>query len=363
MVGSRDTAAFVGLPYALHRSDPFWTPPLRRDVRAQLSRKENPFFDHADAEYFLARSAGRVAGRIAAVHNRLHNEVHGDRVGFFGFFESVRDPAVVAALLDAAAGWLRGHGLAVMRGPASFSLNDEAGMLVDGFDTPPTVMMPHNPRHYPDLLEGAGFRKAKDLLAYRSTDDRLPARLVEGTAVLERRHGITTRTLEKRRFGAEVELIKRLYNAAWKRNWGFVPMTEREIAHLAAQLRPVVVPELVAFAETEGRHIGFGVALPDLNVALRRNPSGRLFPGLVKVWWAARRIDRIRVLLLGTRPEWRGKGVDALLYKRIWEEGRRRGYRWAEAGWVLEDNHAMRNGLERMGFERYKTYRLYDRAL
>jgi GNAT superfamily N-acetyltransferase len=363
VVGSRDLAAFVGLPYALHRYDPFWVAPLRRDVRAQLSRDKNPFFEHAEAEYFLARSGGRVVGRIAAVHNRLHNETHGDRVGFFGFFESARDPGVAAALLDAAAAWLRGRGLTVMRGPASFSTNDEAGLLVDGFDTPPAVMMPHNPPYYADLLEGAGFRQAKDLVAYRSTDDRLPVRLIEATTTLEQRHGVRTRTLDMRRFGAEVELIKRLYNAAWERNWGFVPMTDREIAHLASQLRPVVVPELVVFAEKEGRAIGFGVALPDLNVALRRNPSGWLFPGIVKIGWAARRIDRLRVLLLGTLPEWRGRGVDTLLYKRIWEEGRRQGYRWAEAGWVLEDNHAMRNGLERMGFERYKTYRLYDRAL
>jgi GNAT superfamily N-acetyltransferase len=166
-----------------------------------------------------------------------------------------------------------------------------------------------------------------------------------------------------RRFAAEVELVKRLYNAAWERNWGFVPMTDREIEHLARQLKPVVVPELVAFAESGGQPIGFAAALPDLNVALKRNPSGRLFPGLLAVLWAARRIDRLRVLLLGTLPDWRGKGVDALLYRHIWEEGWRKGYRWAEAGWILEDNHPMRNALARLGFEAYKTYRLYDRPL
>ena len=363
VTGRRDLADFVGLPYPLHRGDPCWVAPLRRDVRARLSRARNPFFDHAEAEYFLARSRDRVAGRIAAIHNRLHDEVHGDRVGFFGFFECARDPEVAAALFEAAAGWLRARGLAVLRGPASFSTNDEAGLLVDGFDTPPTVMMPHNPPWYAGLVEGAGLRKAKDLLVYRRAADPLPARLVEAAAVLERRHGITVRPLDRRRFEAEVGLVRRLYNAAWERNWGFVPMTDREIAHLATQLRPIVVPELVVFAEREGRPVGFGAAVPDLNVALRRNPSGRLFPGILKVWWAARRIDRLRVLLLGTLPEWRGKGLDMLLYKGIWEAARGKGYRWAEAGWVLEDNHAMRNGLERMGFERYKTYRLYDRAL
>lgn len=328
-----------------------------------LSRRRNPFFEHAEAQYFLARRGGKPAGRIAAVHNQLHNDFHRDAVGFFGLFESVDDPAVPEALFAAAAGWLRTRALTVMRGPMSFSTNDEAGLLVDGFGTPPVLMMPHNPPYYVRLVEGAGFTKAMDLLVYQTTHDRLPQRLVEGVALLERRYGITTRPLELAAFEQEVALIKRLYNAAWERNWGFVPLTDREIEHLARQLKPAVVPELVAFAERGGETIGFAVALPDLNVALKHNPSGRLFPGILKVLWASRHIDRIRVLLLGTLPEWRSKGVDALLYKRIWEEGCRRGYRWAEAGWILEDNAPMKNALVRMGFEVYKTYRVYDRPL
>jgi GNAT superfamily N-acetyltransferase len=270
---------------------------------------------------------------------------------------------VAGALLDEAAGWLRGRGLEAMRGPASFSTNDECGLLVDGFETPPALMMPHNPRYYVGLLEGAGLVPAKDLLVYQSVSDQLPERLVQGADLLRKRYGITTRTIRMARFADEVALVKQLYNAAWERNWGFVPMTERELDHLAAQLKPVVVPDLVHFAERQGEPIGFAVALPDLNVALRRNPSGRLFPGILKVLWAARRITRVRVMLLGTLPAWRSKGVDALLYKEIWEKGYARGYRWAEGGWILADNHAMRNGLTRMGFEVYKTYRLYDRGL
>ena len=361
--GRRDLAAFVALPYALHRADPVWVAPLRRDVRALLSRDKNPFFQHAEVEYLLARQAGRTVGRVAAIHNRAHNEFHGDRVGFFGFFESVDDSAVAGALLERAGAWLRQRSLETMRGPVNLSTNDEAGLLVDGFDTPPAILMPHNPRRYVGLIEGAGFHKAKDLLVYQATHDRLPERLVEGARLLERRHGVSVRTLDVRRFDEEVGLVQRLYNRAWERNWGFVPMTAREIEHLAKQLRPVLVPELAVFAERAGEAIGCAVALPDFNVALRRNPSGRLFPGLLKVLWAARRINRIRVLMLGTLPEWRAKGVDALLYKAIWENGYAKGYRWAEAGWILEDNHPMRNGLARMGFEVYKTYRLYDRAL
>jgi GNAT superfamily N-acetyltransferase len=361
--GRRALEQFVALPYELHRHDPMWVPPLRRDVRALLSRRANPFFRHAEAEYFLARRGQAVVGRIAAIHNRLHDETHDERTGFFGFFECADDPQAARTLFDAAALWTRGRGLATLRGPCSPSINDECGLLVDGFDTPPAVMMPHNPRRYVALVESAGFRKAKDLLAYETRSSRLPERLAEGARVLQRRHGVTTRTLDLRRFAEEVALVKRLFNQAWQRNWGFVPLTDAEIDHLATQLKPVVVPDLVAFAEHAGETIGFAVALPDLNLALQANPGGRLFPGLLRVLWASRRISRLRVLLLGTLPEWRGKGVDALMYHRIWERGYARGFRWAEAGWILEDNHPMRNGLTRMGFEVYKTYRIYERPL
>lgn len=354
---------FVGLPYRLHAGDPAWVPPLRRDVRLLLSRAENPFFEHAEAAYFLARRGARAVGRIAAVDNRAHNRLHGDRVGFFGFFECEDDPGTARALFEAAAAWLRPRGFDTLRGPASFSTNDECGLLVDGFDTPPTVMMSHNPRRYVPLVEGAGFVKARDLLAYRNTSLVLPERLEAGTRLLERRYGLRLRTVDLRRFTQEVELIKALYNRAWERNWGFVPLSDREIDHLARQLEPVVVPDLVVFAERAGQPVGFAVALPDFNVALKANPSGRLFPGLLKVLWAARRIARLRVILLGALPEWQGKGVDALLYRHVWERALALGYRWAEAGWILEDNHAMRNGLQRMGFEVYKTYRMYDRQL
>jgi GNAT superfamily N-acetyltransferase len=360
--GRRARERFIAFPYALHRGDPGWAPPLRRDVRTLLSAA-NPFFAHAEAEHFLAERAGEWVGRITAIHNRAHNAFHHDRVGFFGFFESVDDLAVARALFDAAGAWLAERGLDVMRGPASFSTNDEAGLLVDGFETPAALMMPHNPRYYAGLVEGAGFARAKDLLAYQRRFDRPPERLYAAARRLEKRRGITVRPLDMKRFEHEVDLVKRLYNQAWERNWGFVPMTDAEIDFLAAQLRPVVVPDLVAFAEHEGRPIGFTVVLPDLNVALRKNPSGRLFPGILRVLLASRGIDRLRVLLLGTVPEWRGKGVDALLDEKVWEAAHRRGYRWAEAGWILEDNHAMRNSLVRLGFEVYKTYRLYDRPI
>jgi GNAT superfamily N-acetyltransferase len=250
-----------------------------------------------------------------------------------------------------------------VRGPASFSTNDEAGLLVEGFDTPGTLMMAHNPSYYPRLVEGAGFVKVMDLFAYERVSADFPERLRRGTDALKKRYEIRIRELDMKRFDAEVDLVKAIYNQAWEKHWGFVPMTDAEIAFLARQLKPIVVPGMVGFAEKGGEVVGFVVARPDLNVALRKNPSGRMFPGILKVLWAARGIDRARIILLGLRPEWRGKGVDALLYRWVWEQALTKGIRWGEAGWILEDNHPMRNGLARMGFQAYKTYRMYDRPV
>jgi len=342
---------------------------LRRDVELLLSRTKNPFFEHAEAEYFIAELEGKVVGRVAAISNRLHNETHADRVGFFGFFESIDDQAVADALLAAAADWCRQHGHDVLRGPASFSVNDECGLLVDGFDSPPALMMPHNPRYYIPLIERAGFAKAKDLWVYQGGTEEhyvpVPERLARGTELIRQRQGITLRSLNMKDFQGEVERIKELYNGAWEKNWGFVPMTDHEIDHLAEQFRPVVIPEMVPMAEKDGKLIGFGIALPDLNVVFRRHRSGRLFPMILDLLWSLKmkRIRRARILLLGVHPEYRGKGIDAMLYHWIWTRSGERRIYWGEAGWILEDNPAMNAGLEKMTFRVYKTYRLYDRSI
>ena len=338
-------------------------------MAALLSRRKNPFFDHAEAEYFLAEREGAVVGRIAAISNRLHNETHADGVGFFGFFETVNEQAVADALLAAAADWCRTRGHDVLRGPASFSVNDECGLLVDGFESAPTLMMPHNPRYYVELLERAGFAKAKDLLVWQGgSEDRyhpVPERLARGTELIRRRQGITLRGLDMKHFDADVERIKRIYNAAWERNWGFVPMTDRELDHLAEQFKPIVIPEIVPFAEKDGQVIGFGIVLPDLNEVFRHSRRGRLLPLLPRLLWKVktRRYKRARILLLGILPEYQGKGIDAMLYHWIWTRCGELGITWGEAGWILEDNPAMNAGLEKMTFRVYKTYRLYDRPI
>jgi GNAT superfamily N-acetyltransferase len=334
------------------------------DVRKLLSKEKNPFFKHAEVQHFLAeRERDGVVGRITAIHNRRHNEFHDDSVGFFGFFDCIDNQAAANPLFDAAAQWLKQRGLGTMRGPASFSTNDECGLLVEGFDTPATILNPHNPRYYMDLIEDAGFSKSMDLYQFQTVSPQIPERLVRAAQLIMKRKKITLRSLNMKRFAEEIEKIKQIYNAAWEDNWGFIPMTNEEIDHMAQDLKPVVVPELVVFVEREGEPIGFAAALPDLGVALRSNPSGRLFPGIIKVLWQSRKIKRIRIFLLGLLEEYRNTGADALMYHWIWEKAYGLGYRWAEAGWILENNTAMKNGLVRMGFDPYKTLRFYDRSL
>jgi GNAT superfamily N-acetyltransferase len=337
------------------------------DVETILSREKNPFFQHAETEYFLATGeGGRTVGRIAAIRNDAHGTHHPDEkhVGFFGFFECVNDQAVADALFAAAAGWLRAKGFTVMRGPASFSTNDECGLLVDGFDTPPTIMNPHNPRYYVDLVVRAGFAKAMDLLCYEGSGDGAPSRLVEGAKTMAARANVRLRPMNMKRFWEEVELVNQLYNASWEDNWGFIPMNHDEIRHLAKALKPVVVPELAVFAEIDGKPIGFALSLPDFNVALKHNPSGRLFPfGLLRILWYKRKISRLRILILGVLKEYRKTGASVLLYEWTWRVGNSLGYFWGEASWILENNPPMRNALEQMGFHVYKTLRMYDKRL
>lgn len=355
------------MPYRLHRRDPNWVPPFRAEVKKLLDRTKNPFFAHAEAEYFLAERGGEVVGRIAAIHNRLHNEVHHDQVGFFGFFECVNDFTVAAPLLDAASAWVKAKGLDTVRGPASFSVNDECGLLIDGFDTPNTLMMPHNPPYYLTLLETAGFVKAKDLVCLQAGSLEHPLQPPERTAraveLLKKRYGLTIRALDMKHFQQEVELVKVLYNACWESNWGFVPMTDAEIDALAEGFKPVVIPNLVPFIEKDGKPIAFGLAMPDLNEVLRNNHSGGMFPASLTMLWKlkTKQITRARILLLGVLPEWRGKGIDSALYHWIWSKAAEIGIGWGEAGWLLEDNAAIIQGLTKTGFTPYKTYRLLDR--
>jgi GNAT superfamily N-acetyltransferase len=356
---------FIAFPYDHYRNDPLWVPQLRRDVATLLSPAKNPFFQHAEAQYWTAqRSDGRTVGRIAAIKNDLHNKEHNDRVGFYGFFESIDDQTVANALFDTAAAWLRTRGFDTMRGPMSPSINDECGLLIENNGTPPSLMMAYNLPYYRALHERYGFTKAKDLLAYDGGyAQAAPERFLRIGQRALKRSGVTLRTLDKKRFDTEVELVKKLYNDAWEKNWGFVPLTEAEIDHLAKQLKPIVVPDLVIFAERAGAVVGFAVGLPDFNLALLHNRSGRMFPGILKILWHARKIHRARVLLLGVIPEFRGRAIDAILYHRVWENSVKHGMPSGEAGWILEDNELIKKAATELGFRVSKTYRIYDKSL
>ncbi len=366
-----DLSAFVEFPWSVYRGDPHWVPPLRADVKKMLDPAHHPFHQHAQVQCFLARRgarsggrpAGQVVGRIAAIVNRAHNEFHGEKTGFFGFFETLPDPTVPPFLFQAAAGWLKEQGMERMRGPASFSSNEEWSLLVDGFDRSPMVMMTYNPPAYASYLEDFGFRKAKDLVAYYLDNQTIPERLLRAADRLERESGVVIRTLNMKRFAEEVGRVREVYNSAWERNWGFVPMTEAEIEHMAKELKPAVDPDIFLFAEKDGRPVGFAMALPDLNRALQK-ANGRLFPfGLIKILIEAKKIHELRVLALGLVPEYRRKGIDALMYLRLFQNGVRRGYTAGEFSWILEDNQAMRRPMENLGARVYKTYRVYDYPL
>ena len=363
-------SAFIELPYILYRDDPYWVPPLRRDQRKLLDRNKHPFYEHGAAELLLARdSQGRVVGRIAAIHNHLYVDYHDEPTGFFGFFECINDPSVASALFSAAGGWLANRGMNTMQGPVHYSLNDECGLLVDGFDGSPYILMLYNPPYYRDLYEGAGLTKAKDLLAYwgdHATVDANAAQFDRWRRVAKRtkqRHSIRTRIADMSNFAREVETIKVIYNRAWTENWGFVPLTDGEIDLLANDLKLVIDPELVHFAYDGEEPIGVLIAVPDYNQVLR-HMDGRLWPfGILKLLWYQRKIDRLRSIALGIVGEWQKRGIAPILIVEAYDRARRRSYKEGELSWVLEDNHLMNNSIENLGFELYKRYRIYQQAL
>lgn len=358
-----DRKRFVRLPEVLYRDEPAWVAPLRREQMAHLDPRENPFFTHSEAALLLASRHGVPVGRIAAIHNRRHLEVYGDGTGFFGFFESVDDPEVAGVLLEAAREWLLERGLTRMRGPVSFTINDEAGLLLDAFEEPPVLLMPYNPPYYRRLLEGWGLVKAHDLYAYRlDAPEAIPPAL-ERVSARAAAKGIRVRTAELDRFDEEVERIHRIHSRAWAGNWGAVPLTLAEVRNLAGKLREIVDPELVLLAERHGEPMGVSVTLPDLNQALA-HLGGRLLPfGWLRLLRERRRIDALRVLILGVLPEHRHLGVEATMIHRTLTTGLAKGYRWAELSWVLESNRPMLRLLGHLGARRTKTYRLYEREI
>ena len=369
-VGRRDRRAFFALPRWLYAGDPNWTPPLAGSLECLLDPRRHPFHAHARVRLHVAWRGRRPVGRIAAIVNRLHNETHGDRTGFWGFFECVPEAPVARALLDAAADDLRAEGMDCMLGPFNPSINAECGLLVEGFDRPPALLMPYNPPSYPRLVEEAGLRPVKDLFAFQLDSARLVAgealkRLERLSETVRRRHpDLTVRPLDMRRYEEEVVALGRLFNAARRDNWGFVPATEDELRLMAREMRAIVWPDFVLVAEMGGRRVGCILALPDVTPVLRAI-GGRLFPfGWLRLLRERGRLKTARVFGAACLPEVRSLGITAVLFERLIANGLKRGIVESELSWVAEDNLQSVRTIEAAVRPRlYKRYRIYGRAL
>ncbi|MBI1809763.1 MAG: N-acetyltransferase [Gemmatimonadetes bacterium] len=370
VASARDLRTFIDVPFRLFPADryPNWVPPLRMSVADALDERKNPFYRDAARELFLAYAGDRVVGRIAAIENRAHNRFHEDRTGFFGFFECVDDAAVARALLDAAAAWLAARDLHAMWGPMNPSTNQECGLLVRGFENRPTFMTTWNPPYYDALCAAAGLTKAKDLLGFWFSvegETYAPPAFVARQAERALKGGrMTFRDISLRDFATDVAICWEIYNDAWERNWGFVPMTHDEFQHAAKDLKMLLRPEWSFIAYVDGIPAGFMLAAPDYNEALRFNRNGRLFPlGLARMLWYKRRAKSARVFALGTKAAFRSRSILALFAHEIMRRGRALGGTGAEASWLLEDNTLIVKPMLAMGATERMAWRIYQRSL
>ncbi len=365
VTNSKAMRQFIRLPWNIYGRDPFWVPPLIIEMKKQFDKSKHPFFKHSSADFFLARRDGEFVGRIAAILNNNHNRFHNERTAFFGFFESVNDKDVASALLHHAAQWARDRGMNELRGPMNYSTNETLGILVEGFDTCPCIMMSHNPPYYAGLIENAEFEKAMDIYAWwLLTEKGLNPKIARVGEQVLKDEGLRIRAIDMRKFWEEVDIIKRIYNDAWSANWGFVPMTDAEFDHLARDLKTVVDPRVVLIAEKNKEPVAFSLALPDINQALKKI-NGRLFPlGLPILMYHARHIRQVRVLALGIAKKVQNwNGIGAALYYESFRRGVEAGYRSCEFSWTLENNALINRSMQLFGAQRYKRYRIYRKTI
>jgi GNAT superfamily N-acetyltransferase len=375
-LGSSRIKLFAELPWRIHRGDPCWTPPLKGDLLGNrllglvgLLTEKHPYHQHAEVTHFLAWRDGEAVGRVSAAINRRFNEYHGTKIGFFGFWDVIEDYEAAKALLDKAGDWIKKRGMTVMRGPGEYSnaTHERQGVLIDGFEHPPTVELTHNPPYYADFLERYGFSKAKDYYAYiMDVQTPPPPRLTKLAEQVRQRRNIEIRPLVLKKLQDEVHLIVKIYNDSWAHNWGFLPITDEEAMMLADSLRLIVDPGLVQFAFVKGKPAAVLGAFPDPNYAFR--PRWRWcgdsdWMRLTRLLRRSRNDRRTRLMFFGVRPGFRNLGIDALLYERVKDYAIKKGYATCEASLLLEDNHLILRPSEFMGAKRYKTWRIYDLAL
>ena len=366
VTSKNDKKRFIKMMWKIYDGDPHWVPPLIFDRMKLIDEKKNPFYRHAEMKLFLAERDNEIVGRIGAIVNHNHNEVHNDKTGFFGFFECVNHQDVANALFDAAANWLRSKGMETMRGPHNPSVNDELGLLIDGFDSSPVVLMTYNPRYYQILIENYGFKKAKDLYAYLlQNKTTVSDKLNRIQQAVRERDQITIRNIDLKNLKNEVKIIKDLYNQAWEPNWGAVAMTDAEFDFLAADMKQVIgsFPDFAMIALRKGVPVGFSLTLPDINQLLKKNKNGWLIPGALRLLSGMKKITLARIIVLGVIKEHQKRGIDAVMYYEIWKRAMQYGIYRGEASWVLEDNVMMNRAAALMSGERYKTYRIFDCAI
>jgi len=362
VLSKRDLSDFIKLPSLIYPKSSLYVPPLASEAGKQFSSK-NPFFQHSAVRFFIAKKDGKPMGRAVSIVNRRHIEVHDEKAGFFGFFESSDDYAVASALLDKVSSALVKEGMEIIRGPMNFSTNEECGFLSEGFEHPPILMTPYNHAYYNDLMEQYGMSKAKDLFAYiLDVPEELPAKILR-VADIASRSGIRVRSIDTKNFHGDMKIFKVVYNSAWEKNWGFIPLTDEEVVYLGNNLKPVVVPDIIVIAEKNNEPVGFMGMLPDFNFVLR-HMSGRMSPtGIFKALYYSRKIKDLRMLLLGIKPEYRNRGVDAILFREGFRGVKKGGYKRVEFSWILEDNIPTQRLVEMIGGRHYKTFRIYEKRL
>lgn len=365
-VTSRERKAFLHLPWTINGPYPNWVPPLRQNQAELVNYKPHPFYHQAEIETFVAWQGDQPIGRVAAIVNRTHNQQHNDKVGFFGFFECIDDQPAAQGLFNAARDWLAARGMDTIRGPANPSLNYECGLLIEGFDIPPTFMMTHNPPYYQRLIESYGFAKVEDMAAFWGHTDMLATIDTKLGFIIEeckKRFDVKLRRLDKKRFTEDVRLFLQIYNQSLVGTWGFAPLSDEEVDHMAASLKYLIAPEMTAIVEVDGKPIGATFAMLDYNPRIKQI-DGRLFPfGFIRLLRNKKAIKRIRVLSTNVLPEYQKWGLGLVVIAHLLPSVLEWGAKEAEFSWVLESNHLSYKTLVRGGARVVKKYRMFDYAI
>lgn len=358
---------FIDLPHNVHADDPMYVPELFLAQKDLLNPNKHPFFEHSKLQMFLAYKDGKLVGRIAAIRNNNHIKHAEKNEGYFGFFDCYNDYEVAEKLFDAAIAWLKQEGLTAVIGPANFSPNEPFALLIDGFDTPPMLSMTHNKPYYKDLIEKYGFTKRVDLFAYGIKSETVSEKSVKLSNAVEQRlksKGVTIRNVNMKNYDSDAQKASQVYNSAWDKNLGFVPMTHKEFMHLCKEMKMIVDPDLLLVAEEDGKFVGFAFAIPNINQILIKIKRGRLLPtGIFKLLLGRKKITNFRIVVLGVIEGYRKMGIEACFYSKIIQAARAKNMHFAEASLILENNEMMNQGLININAEVYKTYRMYEKNI